>query len=212
MHGQYMDGILLEFGHQAVIKNNIIVGNGTGIAKGYFQEFSCTYNDVWGNDVNYADCSPGEGDISEDPLFVGGIPFDYRLTSESPCIDAGDPASPPDPDGTRADMGARYYHQTTGAGGPPDALAALSARPNPFRTDVTFSLDFPHRFESVVLTVHDVAGRLVRTLRLEQAGPGRAVIPWDGRTAAGQRAPSGVYFCRLKVGAFSKTIKMVLVR
>ncbi|UCE67204.1 MAG: T9SS type A sorting domain-containing protein, partial [Candidatus Zixiibacteriota bacterium] len=29
----------------------------------------------------------------------------------SPCIDAGDPNSPPDPDGTIADMGALYYSQ-----------------------------------------------------------------------------------------------------
>ena len=34
----------------------------------------------------------------------------YRLTEISPCIDAGDPNSPPDPDDTPADMGARYYH------------------------------------------------------------------------------------------------------
>jgi len=29
----------------------------------------------------------------------------------SPCIDAGDPTSPLDPDGTIADMGAFYYAQ-----------------------------------------------------------------------------------------------------
>ncbi len=50
------------------------------------------------------------GNISDDPLFVGGTPFDYHLTESSPCIDAGDPNSPPDPDGTIADMGSFYYH------------------------------------------------------------------------------------------------------
>ena len=30
-----------------------------------------------------------EGNIDEDPLFVGGDPFDYHLQTESPCIDAG---------------------------------------------------------------------------------------------------------------------------
>jgi|GEM_PF-2677627 len=60
-----------------------------------------TYSDVLGGYF-------GEGNIDEDPLFLGGDPFDYHLQSGSPCIDAGDPNSPPDPDGTIADMGAFY--------------------------------------------------------------------------------------------------------
>lgn len=38
---------------------------------------------------------------------------DYYLQPGSPCIDAGDPNSSLDPDGTRADMGAFYYNQST---------------------------------------------------------------------------------------------------
>ena len=46
-----------------------------------------------------------------DPLFSTDPDSLYRLTENSPCIDAGDPASPLDPDSTVADMGAYYYHQ-----------------------------------------------------------------------------------------------------
>jgi hypothetical protein len=49
------------------------------------------------------------GNINEDPLFVDRAAGDYRLTALSPCVDAGDPASELDPDGTRADMGAFYF-------------------------------------------------------------------------------------------------------
>ncbi len=52
-----------------------------------------------------------EGNIDEDPLFVDPDEGDYHLTEDSPCIDAGDPNGPEDPDGTRADMGAYYFHQ-----------------------------------------------------------------------------------------------------
>jgi hypothetical protein len=37
--------------------------------------------------------------------------FDFHLTANSPCIDAGDPENQPDPDGTIADIGAFYYQQ-----------------------------------------------------------------------------------------------------
>jgi len=49
--------------------------------------------------------------IDSDPLFLDPNNGDYRLSPNSPCIDAGDPEAPLDPDGTRADMGAYYFHQ-----------------------------------------------------------------------------------------------------
>ena len=54
----------------------------------------------------------GTGNLDADPLFVGGLPFDYQLQALSPCVDAGDPSGDKDPDSSRADMGARYYHHT----------------------------------------------------------------------------------------------------
>jgi len=49
--------------------------------------------------------------IDADPLFVDPENGDFHLTEDSPCIDTGDLESDPDPDGTRADMGAFYFHQ-----------------------------------------------------------------------------------------------------
>src|SRR5439155_14820536 len=48
---------------------------------------------------------PGTGNLSGDPLFVNAAANDYHLQPGSPCINTGDPASPPDPDGSAADMG-----------------------------------------------------------------------------------------------------------
>jgi hypothetical protein len=58
-----------------------------------------TYSDVtggWG----------GLGNIAADPLFVDAAAGELHLQAASPCIDTGDPHSPPDPDGSVADMGA----------------------------------------------------------------------------------------------------------
>ena len=54
----------------------------------------------------------GEGNIDEDPLFVDPDNNDLHLTFDSPCVDTGDPDSPEDPDGTRADMGAFPFFQS----------------------------------------------------------------------------------------------------
>lgn len=65
-------------------------------------------------DVTYSntqDYFVGEGNISQDPYFVNPTIGNYHLQEISPCIDAGDPASPLDPDGTITDMGAYYFHQ-----------------------------------------------------------------------------------------------------
>jgi len=65
-----------------------------------------------GNYARYSDVEggwPGLGNIQADPRFWDPDGRDLRLTGLSPCIDAGDPAAPLDPDGSRTDMGARPH-------------------------------------------------------------------------------------------------------
>lgn len=59
----------------------------------------------------------GVGNIAVDPLFQLGLFLTPFLTASSPCIDAGNPASPPDLDGSRADLGAQPFYGSPG--GPP---------------------------------------------------------------------------------------------
>jgi len=79
-------------------------------------------------EVSYSDVGGGESQVyldlgaildwdtvsnmNVDPLFVDPDNGNFHLQPNSPCIDAGDPNSPPDPVGTRADMGAYYFDQT----------------------------------------------------------------------------------------------------
>ena len=52
----------------------------------------------------------GEGNLFSDPVFIDPSIYDLQLDPSSPCTDAGDPGSQPDPDGTPADIGAYYTY------------------------------------------------------------------------------------------------------
>jgi hypothetical protein len=106
--GNEMDAIFLHDSCSAIIKNNIIVNNGIGINGFENTKIDINYNDIWGNKVDYFEFfSPGEYDISYDPLFKDAGNNSFFLQPGSPCIDAGDPdPRMKDPDGSRNDMGA----------------------------------------------------------------------------------------------------------
>ena len=86
------------------LRNCILWGNGSEISECCGSTAAAEYTDVAG-------AWPGTGNIDADPLFVDAPLGDYHLTEDSTCIDAGDPGSPLDPDGTRADVGAFPFFQ-----------------------------------------------------------------------------------------------------
>jgi hypothetical protein len=93
--------------------------DGPGFQISYYQtSYLIQYNDSWGNNgSNYMGFTPDPTNMSVNPLVIGGTGWQaFMLQPNSPCIDAGDPNSPLDPDGTRADIGCFYYEQGPGLG------------------------------------------------------------------------------------------------
>lgn len=71
---------------------------------------SSDYNCFFNNDAGpTSGIPPGSNSIFDDPQFIDFENNDFHLLDISPCIDAGDPNSPYDPDLTIADMGALYF-------------------------------------------------------------------------------------------------------
>ncbi len=68
--------------------------------------------------------------------------------------------------------------------------------PNPFnpQTTIAYTLASSGR---VTIRVHDIAGRVVRTLLDDECVAGEHAATWNGRTDTGDRAASGVYFIRM---------------
>ncbi|MFH1844051.1 MAG: FG-GAP-like repeat-containing protein [bacterium] len=94
----------------------------------------------------------------------------------------------------------------------PAAFRLHPCQPNPFNPATTLRFDLPATGR-VQLSIHDVAGRLVRTLIANEVRPsGHHVTGWDGRDRSGTAAASGLYFCRLTVGSFHATERLVLVK
>lgn len=120
--GAAVDGCVLE---RCTLAENTMQGTTNGSAASSSTLRDCI---VWGNQpaahslylcsTTWSDVdvpTPGAGNISADPLFASAAVADLRLLPGSPCIDAGDPLSAPDPDGSPADMGALPYYPDYGA-------------------------------------------------------------------------------------------------
>ncbi|MFH1865000.1 MAG: FlgD immunoglobulin-like domain containing protein [Candidatus Eisenbacteria bacterium] len=90
-----------------------------------------------------------------------------------------------------------------------------NARPNPFNPRTTFAYSLAGR-SRVTIRVHDLAGRVVRTLVDGEKEPGEHAAIWDGTTDTDQRAASGVYFVKMEgagdSGGFSETGKVVMLK
>jgi len=101
----------------SICRNNIIVGYGISIASVFGNTVlpqpgvKVNYNDFYNQAIGAVDdklalFNIGNENIYVDPVFAGLN--DYRLKSNSPCIDKGDPSCPvPKGGGTRVDIG-RY--------------------------------------------------------------------------------------------------------
>lgn len=95
--------------------------------------------------------------------------------------------------------------------GLPGAFRLAQNFPNPFNPDTRIEYDLAQGGR-VDLAVFDVLGRKVATLAdvFRPAGTYRAV--WNGTGSNGKPVATGIYFYRLRTGAFSETKKMILLR
>jgi hypothetical protein len=93
----------------------------------------------------------------------------------------------------------------------PTAFSLGDNYPNPFNPSTTIDYTLS-RQARVELAVYDILGRKVTTLVDAVQPAGRFSATWDGLTADGRPAATGVYFYRLKIDTYSQTKKMLLVK
>ncbi|MCP4580576.1 MAG: T9SS type A sorting domain-containing protein [candidate division Zixibacteria bacterium] len=222
------------YGSSLIIRNNTITENpvnslGGGIYCGVYGTATVINSIVWANadgsgeneigltsfasiSISYSDVHggwEGDGNINADPLYVDPENGDYRLLAGSPCIDTGDPDSPFDPDSTRADMGAFYFDQYVDI----DLVDLLPTDfhlhqnyPNPFNASTTIEYELPYP-EHVLIDIYDILGRRLATIVDLYQSAGYHQVIWQASNFS-----SGLFFCRIQAGDYTKTMKMQLIK
>lgn len=92
----------------------------------------------------------------------------------------------------------------------PLVLELHAAFPNPFHSSTRIGFDVPVQTR-VLVSVHDVAGRLIRTLSARDETAGRHEVHWDARDDRGGRVANGVYIVRLEANGRATSTPVVLL-
>lgn len=104
---------LVAYGNTSLLVRNNIFRDCAGSGITTLSNNACTfkYNCFFNNARDYFGDGLDEGNIFADPLMDDAT---LALLEGSPCVDAGDPTSALDLDGTRADIGVLTYTVVTG--------------------------------------------------------------------------------------------------
>lgn len=86
---------------------------------------------------------------------------------------------------------------------------SLRAAPNPVRRDTQILLNLDAE-QDLTLRIHDLSGRVVRTLVTGSLPAGQHFYGWDGRDARGRMVSGGIYLARLQAENGTRAWKLVL--
>jgi hypothetical protein len=131
-----------------------------------------------------------------------GQPVVGRFTTGSRVVNAGFWAGTPTP----------VVGLAESSPAPIEHYRLYSAVPNPFNPRTSIAFDVPAPGGRVKLAIHDVRGRLVKTLVDGEALPGHRVMAWDGTDDTGRGVSSGIFILSLEGGGKRWTQKLTLLR
>ena len=188
-------GIWLESGNTFSMQNSIFYYS-NGIRTEASTEI--TYSDIqngW----------EGVGNIDADPMFCDPNEGNYHLVDASPCVGTASDGGVIGAFGVNCLISAHEEQLI------PLDYALAQNYPNPFNPSTNIKYELPE-LSNVHLTIYDVTGRQVAILQNQDRPAGHYEVQWNGLDDSGNQVTTGVYFARLLVGDYSKTIKMLYLK
>ncbi len=93
----------------------------------------------------------------------------------------------------------------------PGVFALHQNYPNPFNPITEIRFDIPKAIK-VNISVFNLMGQKIKTLKNEKITPGYHVVQWDGTNDNGMQVSTGMYFYTLQTGAKSVMRKMLFLK
>jgi hypothetical protein len=203
-------GAVYGYDASPTITNTILAFSTTGAAvycpgaSSFTIAHSCAFGNAGGDSL----CGEQHDNVFADPAFCDTTAGGFEVQDCSPCLGTGDGG---------ADIGAWGAGCACGTSGVPEpapraGAPLLRAFPNPARGAIEFMIESPAPWRwPQTVTIHDLRGRLVRSLAAAESPSGWWRAVWDGTGSDGGRVPSGVYFARAGAAA-GATEKLVVLK
>ena len=93
----------------------------------------------------------------------------------------------------------------------PMSFAVHQNFPNPFNPVTTLFYELPKE-GSVEITIHDMVGRLVKSLNIENQSAGYNSMKWDATNNDGQLVSAGLYIYTISTGYLKQSRKMLFLK
>jgi len=93
----------------------------------------------------------------------------------------------------------------------PDEFVLNQNYPNPFNPTTTIRYGLPDVADISVI-IYDLKGREIRFWNFESQTAGWYNLTWQGDSQGGEQIGTGLYFCRIVGGNYSRTIKMIYMK
>jgi hypothetical protein len=94
---------------------------------------------------------------------------------------------------------------------PAPDLITYPIYPNPFNPETNISF-YLGKQNSVSIDIYNVKGQKVKNMTKATLDKGIHNLKWDGKDDQGTSTGTGIYFCRIKAGHMSRSLKMVLMK
>jgi len=91
------------------------------------------------------------------------------------------------------------------------AFGQVRVAPNPLTASAQIEFSLSGK-AAPRISIHDVAGRLVRRIEPGLMVPGRQSIAWDGKSAAGEPVAQGIYFVEVSTATRTASTKVIVLR